>query len=89
MNPPKCKDEDYINFLSATPRHVSAPEAARVQPEQERPPAPDAFTRLLRQVEPDPETLWHEAKTQVGLDHGILVLDGSTLDKPMPNRGSW
>ena len=61
MNPPKCQDEDYINFLIATPRQVSATEAARVQPEQEQPPAHDAVTRLLQRLEPDPETLWHEA----------------------------
>lgn len=82
MNPPKCKDDDYINFLIATPRQVSATEAARVQPEQERAPAHDAFTRLLQRLEPDPETLWQEAQTQVSLDRGILVLDDSTLDKP-------
>lgn len=82
MNPPKCQDEDYINFLIATPRQVSATEAARVQPEQERGPAHDAFTRLLQRLEPDPERLWREARTQVGLSQGILVLDDSTLDKP-------
>jgi hypothetical protein len=32
MNPPKCDDQDYINFLVATPRAFSALEAARVQP---------------------------------------------------------
>jgi putative transposase len=82
MNPPKCQDEDYINFLIATPRQISATEAARVQPEQEHAPAHDAFTRLLQRLEPDPETLWREARTQVGLEHGILVIDDSTLDKP-------
>lgn len=82
MNPPKCKDEDYINFLIATPRQVSATEAARVQPEQEQGPAHDAFTRLLQRLEPESETLWHEAQTQVSLDRGLLVLDDSTLDKP-------
>lgn len=82
MNPPKCKDEDYINFLIATPRQVSATEAARVQPEQEQAPAHDAFTRLLQRLEPDPETLWREAQTQAHLDRGLLVLDDSTLDKP-------
>jgi len=30
MNPPKYQ-EDYLNFLIATPRQVSATEAARVQ----------------------------------------------------------
>jgi len=82
MNPPKCKDEDYINFLIAPPPQVSATEAARVQPQQEDAPAHDAFTRLLQRLEPDPETLWREAQAQVCLDTGILVLDDSTLDKP-------
>lgn len=82
MNPPKCQDEDYINFLIATPRQVSATEAARVQPEQEQAPAHDAFTRLLQRLEPDPETPWREARTQIRLDDGLLVLDDSTLDKP-------
>jgi hypothetical protein len=31
MNPPKCDDQDYINFLVATPRAFSALEAARAQ----------------------------------------------------------
>jgi putative transposase len=82
MNPPKCQAEDYINFLIATPRQVSATEAARVQPAQEQVPAHDAFTRLLQRLEPDPATLWREAQTQVHLTRGILVLDDSTLDKP-------
>jgi putative transposase len=86
MNPPKCKDEDYINFLIATPRQVSATEAARVQPEREEAPAHDAFTRLLQRLEPDAETLWQEARTQVGLDQGVLVIDDSTLDKPYAKK---
>lgn len=86
MNPPKCKDEDYINFLIATPRHVSATEAARVQPEREEAPAHDAFTRLLQRLEPDPNTLWGEAQTQVNLVQGILVIDDSTLDKPYAKK---
>jgi hypothetical protein len=28
MNPPKVTDEDYINFIIATPRDVTATEAA-------------------------------------------------------------
>lgn len=48
MNAPKVSDEDYINFVIATPRAVSATEAARVQPEDEQAPAHDAFTRLRR-----------------------------------------
>jgi hypothetical protein len=57
MNPPKCSDEDYINFVIATPRIVTATEAARVQPEAAKSPQHDAFTRLLERLEPDPDTL--------------------------------
>lgn len=86
MNPPKCSDEDYINFVIATPRTVSATEAARVQPDDEQAPAHDAFTRLLQRLEPDAETLWQEARSQVSKTTGILVLDDSTLDKPYAKK---
>jgi len=82
MNPPKVTDEDYINFIIATPRDVTATEAERVQPESTNAPAHDAFTRLLQRLEPDPETLWQEAKTQIDFASGILILDDSTLEKP-------
>src|SRR5262249_26228086 len=32
--------------------------------------------------EPDPETLWLEARSQVRLQEGVLVLDDTVLDKP-------
>ena len=57
MNPPRVQPEDYIDFLIATPKACSATEAVRVQPDQPRPPAHDAFTRLLHRLEPDAETL--------------------------------
>ena len=82
MNPPKVTDEDYINFIIATPRDVTATEAGRVQPESTNAPAHDAFTRLLQRLEPDAETLWQESKTQIDFKSGILVLDDSTLEKP-------
>jgi hypothetical protein len=82
MNPPRAQPEDYIDFLIATPKAASAAEAARVQPDKPRAPAHDAFTRLLRRLEPDPEALWLEALTQVDLLGGVLVLDDSVLDKP-------
>lgn len=82
MNPPKVRDEDYINFIIATPRRVTATEASSCQPESKDAPAHDAFTRLLSRLEPDPETLWTEAQTQIDLKTGILVLDDSTLEKP-------
>ena len=86
MNPPKCSDDDYINFVIATPRSVSATEAAKVQGEQEYAPTHDAFTRLLHRLEPDAETLWTEAKSQVSLHQGIIVIDDSTLDKPYAKK---
>jgi len=82
MNPPKVTDEDYINFIIATPRDVTATEAGRVQPESKNAPAHDAFTRLLQRLEPDAEMLWEEAKTQIDLRSGLLILDDSTLEKP-------
>lgn len=82
MNPPKVTDKDYINFIIATPRDVTATEAGRVQPESKDAPAHDAFTRLLSRLEPDAETLWTEARTQIDVQTGILVLDDSTLEKP-------
>ncbi len=75
MNPPKCSDEDYINFVIATPKQLTATEAARVQPESKNAPAHDAFTRLLERLEPNPETLWQEAGTQIDLMSGVLGLD--------------
>ncbi len=88
MNTPKCLDEDYINFVIATPRTVTATEAARVRPEGAKSPQHDAFTRLLERLEPDPEMLWQEADTQIDKVGGILVLDDSTLDKPFSKRNA-
>ena len=82
MNPPKVRDEDYINFIIATPRTVTATFASSCQPDSRNAPAHDAFTRLLSRLEPDPETLWTEAQTQIDLNTGIPVLDDSTLEKP-------
>lgn len=82
MNPPKVTDEDYINFIIATPRDVTATEAERVQPDSKDAPAHDAFTRLLSRLEPDADSLWQEAEPQIDLQRGILVLDDSTLEKP-------
>jgi len=86
MNPPKVRDEDYINFIIATPRTVTATEASSCQPESRNAPSHDAFTRLLLRLEPDPEVLWTEAQTQIDWHRGILVLDdrgfGETLLAP-------
>ena len=50
MNPPKVTDEDYINFIIAPPREVTATEAERVQPESKDAPA---LRALLRACLPD------------------------------------
>ncbi len=86
MNPPKVSDQDYINFLIATPRACSGTEAARTSPVVDTAPAHDAFTRLLHRLEPDAATLWQEAAPQVERTTGILVIDDSTLDKPYAKK---
>jgi hypothetical protein len=82
MNPSRCDDVTYLNFLIASPGPVSCTEAARVQPEHTFAPAHDAFTRLLNRIEPDPEVLRAEAEPLVEKAKGVLVIDDSTLDKP-------
>jgi putative transposase len=82
MNPPRCTDRDYIDFLIATPKAATATEAARVQPDRPDAPAHDAFTRLLHRLEPDPVALWEEVRPLVRKADGVLVLDDSVLDKP-------
>src|SRR4051794_34589481 len=77
----KCHDTDYIDFLIASPRIFSCTEAAKVPPESGQPPAHDAFTRLLHRIEPDPETLWAEARPMAHRKGGMLILDDSTPDK--------
>jgi putative transposase len=84
VNPPKCSDDDYINFVIASPREVTATETAKVQGDEEQAPAHDAFTRLLHRLEPDAATLWAEARTQVSLTQGILVLLWTDGDRHVP-----
>src|SRR3954469_7765788 len=82
MNPPRVQPEDYIDFLIAPPKAASAVEAARVQPTRPGAPAHDAFTRLLHRLEPDPDTLWQEAKGQVDLAPGLLLVDETVVHTP-------
>ena len=82
MNPPRCTDLDYINFLIAAQKVFTCTEAARCQPETPTTPAHDAFTRLLKRQPLDTEALWRDAQTIVDMEKGILVLDDTTLDKP-------
>src|SRR3954454_16634249 len=81
MNRPRCGEQDYIDFLVATPKVATCTEAARVQPDRPKAPAHDAFTRLLRRLEPDADRLWLEVKPFVRLAGGILMLDDAVLDK--------
>lgn len=78
MNPPKCNETDYINFLIATQKSYSCLEAEKVHPQDNNPPAHDSVTRLLQRNNPDTQPLFDEAKKQVALTSGILVID----DKP-------
>lgn len=86
MRTAKCQDSDYIDFLIASPDSFSCTEAARCQGPSPMAPAHDSFTRLLNRLEPDPETLWDEAKGLIPLNKGVLVIDDSTLDKPFAEK---
>src|SRR5947208_11959806 len=86
MNAPRCTDQDYIQFLIATPGPVTCTEAARVQPRSPFAPAHDAFNRLLHRIEPEPEELWQEAEPLVETRRGLLVIDDSTNDKPFAKK---
>src|SRR4051794_21229594 len=86
MNTARCTDDDYIQFLIASPKVVSCAEAARVQPQEPFAPAHDAFSRLLLRQEPDPGALWDEAEPLVETNKGVLVLDDSTNDKPYARK---
>jgi len=83
MNPARCDDSDYIQFLIAAQRVYSNTEAARCDPraEAER-PAHDDYTRLLRRQPPDSAALWAEVQSCIRLTDGLLLPDDSTLDKP-------
>ncbi len=82
MNPPKCNEYGYINFLTASPKAFSCTEAERVQPDQENGPSHDSFNRLLYRLPANAAALREESSRFVSYGKGVLVLDDSTLDKP-------
>lgn len=82
MNAPRATDDGHIQFLIGSSVAVSDAEAARVHPDRPNAPAPDAFTRLLRRLDPDPATLWDEVRPLLDPTDGVLVIADSTLDKP-------
>ena len=62
INPPKCNEFEYINFLIAASNVFSCTEAARCYPIVDNAPSHDSFTRLLQRQTPDTEALWIEVK---------------------------
>ena len=86
MNPPKCDEYDYINFLMASPRIFSCTEAEKVQPEQETSPAHDSVNRLLYRLSSDTEALWNEAVRFADVSGGVMVSDDSASDKPYAHK---
>jgi len=86
MNPPKCDEMDYINFLIAAQQVFSHVEASRTHPAEEQAPAHDAYTRLLMRLPPDSEMLWQEVEPLVEREKGVLVVDDTTLDKPYASQ---
>jgi len=86
MNPPKCDEMDYINFLIAAQQVFSSLEASRSHPREAQAPAHDAYTRLLMRLPPDSEKLWQEVEPLIEPKTGVLVIDDTTLDKPYASK---
>ena len=86
INPPKCSEFDYINFLIASSRVFSCTEASKCSFTNSNSPSPapahDSFTRLLLRQPPDTEALWEEVKVFVTPKTGFLIIDDTVLDKP-------
>ena len=82
INPAKCTEFDYINFLVASSRVFSCIEASKYSFLDSNSPAHDSFTRLLRRQLSDTESLWEEVKNLVNPEIGLLIIDDTTLDKP-------
>jgi hypothetical protein len=82
MSPAKGIDIDCIQFLIAAHRVYTCTEAPHCTPNRVEPPALDAFVRLLHRQPPDMVALWQEVAPYVRHCCGVVVLDGTTLDKP-------
>lgn len=81
MNPPKFTEDDYINFLVASPKIFTCTEAERVQSGQENSPSHDSVSRLLHRLKASASDLRNEALPFVSLKNGVLIPDDSALDK--------
>jgi hypothetical protein len=86
MNPPKCSENDYINFLIATQKVFSCTEAGKVQPDAADAPSHDSISRLLYRLCPDTEALRDEAGQFADLNRGVLIVDDPTSDKPYSRK---
>jgi len=86
MNPPKCNENDYINFLMATQKVFSCTEAGKVQPDAADAPCHDSVNRLLYRLCPNTEALRDESGKFVDSDRGVLIADDSTSDKPYAQK---
>lgn len=86
MNPAKCSDLDYINFLTASVKVFTCTEAAKCQPYGGNGPSHDAFTRLLQRQPPDTEALWNEVRGIIRPQEGFLIADDTLLDKPYAKK---
>jgi len=86
VNAPKVDELDYIHFLVAAQQVFTTTEAARIREGEPHAPAHDAYTRLLKRIPPDTETLWREVAPFVQRDRGVLVVDDTTLDKPYARK---
>lgn len=82
MNPPKCTNDDFINFLIATYQACSCTEASRCLQSESESIAHDSVKRLLERQSHHTEALYNEAKRLIQQDEGVIVIDDSTLDKP-------
>lgn len=81
MNPPKFCEDDYISFLTASPRIFTCTEVERVQRGRKNAPCHDSVNRLLHRLKPSASALRNEALPFADLKKGVLILDDSTLDK--------
>ncbi len=82
LNQSKINEDQFVDFLIATPLNATTMEAQRTQPISLFPIAPDAYMRLLHRLEPDSATLCQEVEAEVQQKSGVLILDDSVLDKP-------
>ena len=86
MNPAKCNEKYYINFLVATQQSYSCLEAEKTQGRTNKAFAHDALNRLLLRRQPSSSPLWSEAQPHIDSQRGVLVVDDTVLDKPYANK---